>query len=942
MTPPPPARALRQAATAAPDGLAIALDRGAQLSFAAWDERSNAIAAGLSSALPGGARVALLFDGAGWLDYAVACMAVWKAGMVPVPLLAGIGDFELGRLLHHCQPAALIAASELAPSHPEVPLLELGALSRGSGRAAPEAQAGPAGPASPASEPDELLYRALPLTKPLACERRLGDLPHPPPPLLHAFPPGSLAGQEALRGCLTVTDTGSLVLDRFDAERMAGLIAETPERACGLDEATVQALIACGATRRHDVSGLRSLHLATTTISPSLRAALGTAFARAEVRVMAALPPRRRPEPASVGACEISPVAPSQEGMLWQEVFAPGCQNLPGLARRYDGPLDLAALRHALDEIVRRHAALRTNFEVRDGQAVQVTRLHQPLDLPVRDLSPLPAVDREQAVAEIVAEAGRRPFHLAEEPLFAPTLLRLAAEEHVLVIRTHHTVFDDWSVGVFRRQLGRLYDDFSAHGAPSLPEPALQFANFARQQQAALAGATGAREREFWRRELHGAPLCTQLPVHDPGLPAGAPQSAGQTVTVPLGDRLHARIEALAQRERATVFMILLAAFGIVVRRYTGQDDLVLATVVAHRNRSELERMIGCFTKKVPVRLRLHGDPTFPELLARTRQALLGALGHQDLPFEAVIQDVLGPAAAAHGLVPQVAVMFQGVTPPQPLVLEGVSSVGLQTAARAGRAHFAAAPGEPGRTSPPARPAPPLPWGGGLYAGTFTIVSVDESDPELPCSARGAFDPAAVRSLLQDFAAVLEAIVHDPRRPLSALGTGNRPAAAGTVDLGGFGVVPARIEAALSASAEVGETRVELEPGAGGSPELVARCPRPAPAVSRLRAAVWTRLPGYATPARVVSTGPPDEYPLPEPDESPLPEQSVLEALWTGAPDAETASAPANYWQAFSFLEALALAREAGLPVPGPAVMRNRTVENLAAALAAGGYDRDG
>jgi len=475
----------------------------------------------------------------------------------------------------------------------------------------------------------------------------------------------------------------------------------------------------------------------------------------------------RRPRDAAPAP---APVAFSQEGMLWHELFAPGCQNLPGLARRYYGPLDLGGLRRALDEIVRRHGALRTGFELRDGRAVQVVRPHRELALAVRDLTGLAPGEQDAEVGRVVAEAGRRAFDLVADPLFEPTVLRLGGDDHVLVIRTHHSVFDDWSVGVFRRELAKLYAAYAAGEASPLGEPPLQFADFSRRQRSTLAGPAGTRQLSFWRRELAGAPLVTQLPVDDPDAPEGSAQAGGGPVLLALPPELGDRLRALARRERATVFMTVLAAFGILVHRYTGQDDLVLATVVANRNRTELEGLIGCFTKKLPLRLRLGGEVTFSEALARTRTALLGALSHQDLPFEAVVQDGLGAGAAAHGLVPHVALMFQGVTPTQELVLGDLETVGLQTASRSSRAHFMGA----GERSP--GDVPPLPWGAGLYAGTFVIVSLDESRAGLSCIARGAFHEPAVRQMMESFRTLLGDVAADPARPVSELALLDRQA----------------------------------------------------------------------------------------------------------------------------------------------------------------------
>ncbi|MDQ4130485.1 MAG: condensation domain-containing protein, partial [Actinomycetota bacterium] len=457
------------------------------------------------------------------------------------------------------------------------------------------------------------------------------------------------------------------------------------------------------------------------------------------------------------------PVAFSQEGMLWYERFAPGCQNLPGLARRYSGPLDVEALGRALNEILRRHSALRTNFELRDGRLVQAVRPHDYEELPVRDLSGIPSGERDREVERLVVEAGRRPFDLTSDPLFEPTLLRLDHDDHVLVIRTHHSVFDDWSVGVFRRELAALYAAYRDGDASPLPELPLQFADFSRTQRRALAGPRGTRELAFWRRELEGAPFTTQLPLDDPDLPEGSPQATSEPISLDVQPELAERLRALARRERTTVFMTVLAAFGVLVQRYIGQSDLVLASVVANRNRTEFEGLIGCFTKKVPLRLPLEGDPTFTEVLARTRAALLSALAHQDLPFEAVVQDVLGAPAATHGLVPQVVLMFQGVTPREEFVLPGLETTGFETSTTTRRDHFMAGPDERSDADVRAEPGhaqgeehiPPAVWGDGLYLGSFLILSLVESGEGLSCIARGVFHAPSARQLLGSFHTLL-------------------------------------------------------------------------------------------------------------------------------------------------------------------------------------------
>lgn len=893
---------LRRQARTSPDRVALALDRGAGLTFAAWEERSGRAAAALRGIVPRGGRLALLFDAGGWIDYAVAYAAARKVGAVPVPLLAAAGEPERLRVLGDCGAAALLGAGELV--HDGRPLQGLeGCLltepdsSRNSARV-------------PDGEADELLYRWLPLTRPVALARRDSELPGPPPPLLHAFPPGTIAGQEALRGCLLCAEHGMLALARFDAGRLRALIAQSPERACGLHVETARALLDAGVLSAQEPLRLRTLVLFGAAVEPRLRAALAAALPAADLRLFALA----QSAPALPAGAELAPVAASQEGMLWLELFTPGCQNLPGLARRFRGPLDVAALTRALDEIVRHHEPLRSNFVNSDGRPAQVVRPHRPLELPIEDLGS--RADADQLLADALAEAGRRPFDLACEPLFSPRLLRLSAEDHVLLIRTHHTVFDDWSVGVFRRQLVRLYDAFAAGSQSPLPEPRERFSEFARRRLAERDGEAGARELAFWRQELEGAPVIAQLAVGDPAAPAGSAQPSPEPVRLALGSERSDALRELARDQHATPFMTLLAAFAALAHRDGGGEDLLLSTVVANRNRTELETMIGCFTKKLPLRLRVGGELPFTTLLAETRAALLRALAHQDLPFEAVIQDALGAGAAAHGLVPHVAIVFQGVTPEQELVLEGLDSSGLQTASRTARAHFMA--GTPRIDD--------VPWGAGLYNGAFVIVSVHESAHELALSARGAFHAPAMHDLLERLVTLLDAIAADPERPLDALDLRDAPAPRAADegwDLRGARVAPGRIETALAGVRGVTEPGLAVDRDERGERVIVARGLAASP--FRARALVWRSLPGYATPARTAAA--------PAPAEHELPEAAILTRMWSREPS----PTDRNYWQDFSFLTALTSAREAGLQIDARTVMRNRTVGNLGAAIAAGG-----
>ncbi len=484
---------------------------------------------------------------------------------------------------------------------------------------------------------------------------------------------------------------------------------------------------------------------------------------------VAALVERRHGE-VDVGPRLDAPVAFSQEGMLWQEHFVPGSQNLPPLVRRFRGPLALEALEVALNEIVRRHEPLRTRFERRRGRPVQIVAPHRRLALPVHDLVALGPSEQEAALEAALAHAGR-PFDLASEPMFEAALYRFAPDDHVVMFRVHHSVYDDWSVGVFRRELSALYGALVA-GAPSpLADLPIGFADFSRAQRRRLAGTAGTAQLSWWKDRLAGGPFCLQLPIDDPARPEGSLQASARPVSVELAPGLRLGLRALARGQRATLFMTMLAAFQVLVQRYTGQSDLLMASVVANRNRPELEPMIGCFTKKILLRQDMAGDPTFVEVLSRTRESVLASLPNQDLAFETLLQETVGPAAADHGLTPYVGVMFQGMTPQvDEVVFAGLTTTGYDTSASTTRAHFSAGTTDEGAGYGPDDRVPDAPWGQGLYLGTFLILSLVDTPDATLLTARGAFDRPAVERLLANFVAALDEIVADPTRRVSGLG----------------------------------------------------------------------------------------------------------------------------------------------------------------------------
>jgi len=308
------------------------------------------------------------------------------------------------------------------------------------------------------------------------------------------------------------------------------------------------------------------------------------------------------------------------------------------VALRLDGPLDVSALSRSLQEIVRRHEALRTTFPTVEGQARQRIAESWTLPLPVIDLQCEPAEAQEAEVLRRAEEEAVRTFSLAEGPLVRATLLRLSERSHVLLWTMHHIISDGWSMGVLVRELGALYPAFAAGQPSPLPELPIQYADFASWQRQWLAGEVLDYQLAYWKRQLAGAPPALELPTDRP---RPAVQSyRGAALPVQLPRALSEALAALSRQEGVTLFMTLLAAFQALLWRYTGQDDIVVGSPIAGRTRAEIAPLIGFFVNTLVLRTDLSGEPTFRELLGRVREMTLGAYAHQDMPFDKLVDEL--------------------------------------------------------------------------------------------------------------------------------------------------------------------------------------------------------------------------------------------------------------------------------------------------------------
>ena len=332
--------------------------------------------------------------------------------------------------------------------------------------------------------------------------------------------------------------------------------------------------------------------------------------------------------------------------------------NIPR-AVRLTGPLSAAALEQSLNEIVRRHEVLRTRIGMSNGSPVQVIDSWRKLTLGVTDLSGVPLAEREAAARRLVMEEAQRPFDLTAGPLIRAFLVRMAEDDHVLVVNTHHIASDRWSAIVLMGELSALYEAFLASQPSPLPELAIQYADWAVWQRNFLTGERLDRQLVYWKQQMEGAPPVLDLPTDRPRSAVETFRGAHQSVVVPAATL--ERLRELSRREDVTLFMTLLAAFSVLLSRYSRQEDIVVGSPIAGRNHSETEKLIGFFVNTMVLRTNLAGDPTFRKLLGRVRETAMGAYTHQDVPFEKLVEELKPERDTSRNPLFQVMLILQNV-----------------------------------------------------------------------------------------------------------------------------------------------------------------------------------------------------------------------------------------------------------------------------------------
>jgi amino acid adenylation domain-containing protein len=408
------------------------------------------------------------------------------------------------------------------------------------------------------------------------------------------------------------------------------------------------------------------------------------------------------------------------------------------IAVRLSGPLEVGLLRKCLQLIVDRHDALRATIDDADGKPVQVVAERMSVALPVSDLSALPADTRQAEASRLADEDATQPYDLRHGPLFRFGLLRLAPQEHMLLLNWSHLIFDGWSLQIFWDELTACYRALVRGKEPELTPLPIQYGDFAWWQRDHMNGATLQNALAYWRARLTGAPTTLDMPTD---YPRPAVQSfRGDSVRFTLGSDIVGRLRALSRDCDASLFMTFLTAFTMVLSRWSGQQDMLVGSPIANRTQPELRGVFGFIANTLVLRVDLSGNPTFAELLARVRESLLQDYAHQDLPFEKLVDELRPDRTMSHNPLFQ-AMLAMNKAPSLSWSLDELRTTDVQLG-NTGSAKF-----------------------------DLWLVIADMGD-ELPGEleyATDLFSRSTAERLVRHLLTLLEAVTGNPHRPLSAL-----------------------------------------------------------------------------------------------------------------------------------------------------------------------------
>jgi amino acid adenylation domain-containing protein len=374
----------------------------------------------------------------------------------------------------------------------------------------------------------------------------------------------------------------------------------------------------------------------------------------------------------------------AQQRLWFLDLYDDGhaAYNIPATLR-LEGPVEAALVQRTFDVLIARHESLRTVFGQSGGLPVQIVRAPSCLQVRFSDLSGLAQEERESRAREQVEAEAREPFDLAQGPLLRICLLKLGEQSHLLHLTIHHIVSDGWSMGVLVQEVARIYEALRAGREAQLTGPAIQYADYAAWQRERLQGEYLGRQLAYWKAQLHGAtPLL--------GLPTDRPRPAvqrhyGSSLEFSVQRQVTAKLHDLARQQGATLFMVLQAAFAVLLHRYSGQSDICVGTPIAGRNRAEFEGLIGLFVNTLVLRTRIDPRQSFVQLLGQVKEMALQAYAHQEVPFEQLVEELKPERSLSHSPLFQVMFILQNA-PRDQLRIEGLSFGAV--ASHSGRSKF--------------------------------------------------------------------------------------------------------------------------------------------------------------------------------------------------------------------------------------------------------------
>jgi amino acid adenylation domain-containing protein/thioester reductase-like protein len=439
----------------------------------------------------------------------------------------------------------------------------------------------------------------------------------------------------------------------------------------------------------------------------------------------------------AVSRAQPLPLSFAQQRLWFLDQIGSGAAYNMALALRLRGQLNVPALEQSLSEIVRRHESLRTTFDNSDEQPYQRIRAPQALAVPVTDLSHLPDPLRQTETGRQARQEALKVFDLSSDLMLRAKLLRQAEDEHVLLLSLHHIAADGWSLDILVAELTELYAAFAAGKPSTLAELAVQYADIAVWQRQWLQGQALEQQTAFWKNQLQGAPALLALPTDRPRPPVES--FRGGAVPLKLDAKLTFELKKLSRDADTTLFTVLLAAFQVLLARYSGQEDIVVGSPIANRNRLETEPLIGFFVNTLALRADLSGNPSFRHLLARLKQTLLQAQDHQDLPFERLVEELQIDRNLSYNPIVQIVFALQA-TKQNGLVLPGLEVSVCEFAEPSVRMDLELHLSE---------------QADGIVGGCYYAADL--------------FDASTIARLMAHFSNLLNGIIADPDRPILAM-----------------------------------------------------------------------------------------------------------------------------------------------------------------------------